>query len=137
MPAVILRSHPWKQLKMLADTALTVVVDVGGMERGMVFVPLNWGTADIAFLAAYESDAYRLAEDTAQAATTVPAFALLRDETGAVVKMTGLVPGCWHLIPTRALAMKYLQLQSTNVGLTVSTPTNQAEDCDLILAMKS
>ena len=132
MPATILRSHVWKQLSVAVNTAVTEVVDAGGMVSGALFVPLGWNASDLCFLAAYDSNAYRLDEDTTG---DTPAFALLRDATGVALRISGIVPGTWHLIPAGALVMRYLQLQSTNVG--AITPTPQADKRDLILMLKS
>ena len=132
MPATILRSHWWKNLTMAVNTALTEVLDVGGMASGSVFVPLGWNAADLCFLVAPDSNAYKLAEDTTGA---TPAFTLLRDAAGVAVRISGVVPGTWHLIPTGALVMKYIQIQSTNVG--AITPTNQADARALMVALKS
>lgn len=138
MPATIVRQVVRKNLTIAVDNAVTDDIDMGGADRGMVFVPVGWDTADICFLVAMESNAYT--PDFATDAPGVdiqpePVFSLLRDETGAALRISGIVPGTWHLFPQRALTAKYFRLQSTLVG--AITPTNQSAARTLTVATKS
>lgn len=133
MPAVIQRSVTGpKTLTIAADDWLTPMVDVSCCDKALVFVPLGWNGADLTFKAAAQSNEDRLPDD--QLAVT-PTYADIRDEVGLLVRITPVVPGAWHVVPSKALSCKYLKFQSTNVGS--DAKTNQANARALVLLQKS
>lgn len=138
MPATIVRQVVRKNLAIAVNAAVTDDIDMGGAERGAVFVPVGWDTADICFLGAMESNAYTPDKATDAPGVGIqpaPTFSLIRDETGTALRISGIVPGAWHLFPSRVLALKYFRLQSTLVGAV--TPTNQSSARALTVVMKS
>lgn len=132
MPAQIHRISWSKNIAIAVNAATTDFLNIESAEKGMVFVPSAWNAADLCFLTTSQSNADRLATDQLP---SDPAYALMRDEFGVALRITPVVPGTWHYIPAKALGVKYLQIQSTNVGAT--TPTNQVDARALVIVLKS
>ena len=138
MPAVIVRLPIRKNLTIAVNESVTDDVDLGGAETGAVFVPLGWGTADICFLGAMESNAYTVDKHWASPGVGIqptPPFSIVRNEMGVALRISNITPGTWHLFPARVLALKYFRLQSTLAGSV--TPSPQANVQVLTVVSKS
>lgn len=121
-----------------AGASLSEAIDASGARFGAVRIPSAWDAANLYFHAA-EHDVAASGVFGADDAGQAPAatYALVRDKTGAIVKISGIQTGeaGWYEIPAQVLTHKAFKLRSTNTGSDAAAP--QSVNRSIVVVLKS